>query len=266
MLQKTQQIFKMSLQHFFLENQILNDEITSSKDGSFKLNLGSDDFHHAKVLRLKPGEHIGVIDSSSNFYECEIIEFEQSLIVKNCCHKSNSTNHQICLCPGISKANKLDDVIRSCSEIGVDSFIPVDFERSISKLDEKKEDKKIERWNKIAKSAAMQSGQYRIPKIYQSVDVEGLCAQLKDFDCVFVCWEEAESKDDILDVCGKFKNSKENKNIAIVIGPEGGITENEINAFKSCNNNAYVVSIGNSILRTETAGIVASAIIKFLSC
>lgn len=256
----------MSLQHFFLENQILEDEISSSHDGSFKLDLNHEDLHHAKVLRLKPGEHIGVIDSTSNFYECEILDFDQSLIVKNCCHKNNSTNHQICLCPGISKANKLDDVIRACSEIGIDCFIPVAFERSVSKLDENKEEKKIERWNKIAKSAAMQSGQYRIPKIHQFVDVDGLCDCLKDFDCVFVCWEEAESKDEILDVCSNLKNSKETKKIAIVVGPEGGITKEEINSLQSCNNNTYVVSIGNSILRTETAGIVASAIIKFLSC
>ena len=71
----------------------------------------------------------------------------------------------------------------------------------------------------------------------------------------------------IVDVCNVLKVRDEDLDIAIVIGPEGGITSDEVELLKSCNNNAHVVSIGNSILRTETAGVVASAIIKFnLSC
>ena len=71
----------------------------------------------------------------------------------------------------------------------------------------------------------------------------------------------------IVDVCNQLKAKDEEHNIAIVIGPEGGITSDEVKQLESCNNNAHVVSIGNSILRTETAGVVASAIIKFnLSC
>lgn len=71
----------------------------------------------------------------------------------------------------------------------------------------------------------------------------------------------------IVDVCNDIKARDEEQNIAIVIGPEGGITSDEVKQLENCNKNAHVVSIGNSILRTETAGVVASAIIKFnLSC
>ena len=71
----------------------------------------------------------------------------------------------------------------------------------------------------------------------------------------------------IVDACNVLKARNEEQNIAIVIGPEGGITSDEVQQLESCNKNANVVSIGNSILRTETAGVVASAIIKFnLSC
>ena len=71
----------------------------------------------------------------------------------------------------------------------------------------------------------------------------------------------------IVDVCDELKSRSEELNIAIVIGPEGGITSDEVKQLEACNDNAHVVSIGNSILRTETAGVVASAIIKFnLSC
>lgn len=72
---------------------------------------------------------------------------------------------------------------------------------------------------------------------------------------------------EIVEVCEKLKAKDAEQNIAIVIGPEGGITEDEVGQLKACNNNCHVVSIGDSILRTETAGVVASAIIKFnLTC
>lgn len=71
----------------------------------------------------------------------------------------------------------------------------------------------------------------------------------------------------IIDVCNELKDRDEELDVAIIIGPEGGITNDEVEQLENCNNNAHVVSIGNSILRTETAGVVASAIIKFnLTC
>lgn len=71
----------------------------------------------------------------------------------------------------------------------------------------------------------------------------------------------------LVDACDKIKARDEEQNIAIVVGPEGGITQAEVQALKSCNKNTKVVSIGNSILRTETAGVVASALVKFnLTC
>lgn len=179
----------MSLQHFFVENQDFGYEVEASAESSVTLSLSGDDLHHAKVLRLKPGEHIGIIDSKQKFFEVEIVDFSKDLIVKNSTKKTNAplSNCHLWLCAGISKGNKLDDVIRACTEIGAYGFIPVDFARSVSKIDAKKEAIKNERWQKIAKSAAMQSGQFVIPKISPSVNVSTLCDQLSDFDCVFVC-------------------------------------------------------------------------------
>ena len=76
-------LHKMSLQHFFLENQDFGSEVEASADGSITLSLSSEDLHHAKVLRLKPGEHIGVIDSKQRYFRCEIVDFQKDLIVKN---------------------------------------------------------------------------------------------------------------------------------------------------------------------------------------
>lgn len=81
----------MSLQHFFLKDQVISKDIELSDNNSFALNLNKEDFHHAKVLRLKPGEHIGVIDAENIYYECEIKTFDDKLIVNNCL-KDNSHN------------------------------------------------------------------------------------------------------------------------------------------------------------------------------
>lgn len=258
----------MSLQHFFLDKQVLSSEIEFSNNEGFKLNLNHDDFHHAKVLRLKAGEHIGVIDSAHVFYECEIVDFEDFLIVKNCQKTKYADNkNQLWLIQGVSKANKLDDIVRACTEIGVFGFIPVSFERSVVKLDEKKAISKIERWNKIAKSAAMQSGQINIPKINDVCSVDSLCDDLSDFDSVFVFWEESKNMQDVIDVCNKIKDSGSCKKIGIVVGPEGGISKEEVDKITNTNKNSFIVSFGDSILRTETAAIVACGLIKFLlSC
>lgn len=188
----------MSLQHFFLENQNFGDEVEASADGSVTLSLSAEDLHHAKVLRLKVGEHIGVIDSKQAYYRCEVVDCQKELIVKNvtvppevlsqgACPEMTKPGRRLWLCQGIAKGSKFDEVVRDCTEIGVYGFIPVEFARSVAKLDAKKEATKIERWQKIAKSAAMQSGQFAIPKISAAVDVKTLCDQLTDFDCVFIC-------------------------------------------------------------------------------
>lgn len=187
----------MSLQHFFLENQDFGSEVESSPDGNVALSLSDEDLHHAKVLRLKSGEHIGLIDSQKRYFRCEIVDFQKELIVKNVTIRDGylsqdagreMTNRvRLWLCHGIVKGSKFDEVVRACSEIGVYGFIPVEMDRCVSKLDANKEANKHERWQKIAKSAAMQSGQFLIPEISPVVNVSKLCEQLANFDCVFIC-------------------------------------------------------------------------------
>lgn len=257
----------MSLQHFFLKKQDVSNEIEASDNGAFVLDLCDQDIHHAKVLRLKPGEHIGVVDAKSNFFECEILEFDNHLIVRSCTKNTVKQNLQLWLCPGVSKANKLDDVIRACTEIGICGFIPTVFERSVVKIDNDKLNKRLERWNKIAKSAAMQSGQCFIPKIDFANNINSLCAKLDDFDFVFTCWELSNDSNCVQKICKELKNKFECPKIAIIVGPEGGISNEEIQLIKKINAKNEIISLGSSILRTETAGVVAPAIISFLmSC
>lgn len=137
----------MSLQHFFLNKQIVSEALELS-DGAFVLDLSDDDLRHFKVLRIKPHEFIGVIDAAGVYYECEVIDVADKVLVKNVAasrlrHFQKIPN--LYLCPGITKNNKLDDVIRSCTEIGICGFYPLIFKRSVVKLDGKKAAAKLDR-------------------------------------------------------------------------------------------------------------------------
>lgn len=180
----------MSLQHFFLEDQVLEQET----DESFVLRLAPDDAKHAHVLRLQPGEHIAVIDAASDYFECQIVSFDGDMRVKIAQHEEAAdTRPAVMLVQGLSKGDKMDEVIRHATELGVSAFVPLMCERSVVKLDQKKRAARMTRWRTIAKSAAMQSGQRAIPEISEPVNVPQVCQMVSGATCVLVCWEESSS-------------------------------------------------------------------------
>jgi 16S rRNA (uracil1498-N3)-methyltransferase len=263
----------MSLHRFFLESQILSEVV----DAEFTLELDSADAKHARVLRLSPGEHIAVIDAGSDYFECEIVAFDGALPrVKITQKRHVAPAFDVCLVQGLAKADKMETVIRHATELGVGAFLPLECKRSVVKLDKKKLPSKLERWRSIAKSAAMQSGQVKIPHVFEPASVADLQVTLLAFDAVLVFWEEAPQTCSLraalaeasvlpgaLDTqCSKNAEGVtcSPKKVAIVVGPEGGLAEDEVRAILAANSHANLVSLGPSILRTETAGIVASAL------
>ncbi len=255
----------MSLQRFFLEEQVLSRETSDE----FVLDLSADDAKHAKVLRLGPGEHIAVVDADCDYFECEITGFEGVMpLVRVAQHiKAEPPAFQIFLVQGLAKGDKVDTVIRHATELGVSGFFPVATERSILKLDEKRAQKRCERWRAIAKSAAMQSGQPAIPSVCTPLSLSRACAALTDFDIVLVCWEESDLASTLPKALGGISvdacDSRSPLRVAVVVGPEGGLAEQEVEALLACGKTSSLVSLGPSILRTETAGIVAPALVRY---
>ena len=150
-------------------------------------------------------------------------------------------------------------IIQKSVELGVNAIIPVDMKRCVVKLDSKTEGKKIERWQKIAESAAKQSGRNTVPEIRNVIKVEEI-AKLKDlYDVIIVCYEN-EKENYIKNELLKLKN-KEEVQIAIVIGPEGGLEEKDVEYLKQ--NGAKIVTLGNRILRTETVALNLLSIIMY---
>lgn len=252
----------MSLPRFFLEHQLLGEQV----EAVFPLRLSLDDAKHAKVLRLGAGEHIAVVDASHDYFECEIVSFDDVIpLVKITQHETeHEEGPQVMLVQGLAKGDKMDVVVRHATELGVCAFLPFATERSIVKLDEAKAKKRVARWQAIAKSAAMQSGQPSIAEVLPIAPLDTVCDIVKNATAVLICWEEAPQTCSLAQALSRgltqCVSGSDDARVALVVGPEGGLSEREVQALLNCNPRASLVSLGPSILRTETAGIVAPAL------
>lgn len=256
----------MSLHRFFLDTQV----VASEAQEEFPLRLSDDDAKHARVLRLAAGEHIAVVDAAQDYFECEIVSFDGEVPIVRIARRLDapSAGPQVVLVQGLAKGDKMETVIRHATELGVAGFLPVACRRSVLKLDKKRAASKTARWRAIAKSAAMQSGQMRVPEVADVQTLSEACAALSGATAVLVCWEEAPQAARIADAlqagfaacaCSDPADAR----VAVVVGPEGGLDPAEVDELLACNPRARLVTLGPSILRTETAGIVASALVLY---
>lgn len=253
----------MSLPRFYLTSQVLSEQT----DLVFPLELSNDDLKHAHVLRLVPGEHIAVIDSTNDYFECKIVSFDQdNLLVKITTHCVSDIDEFpfVILAQGLAKGDKMETVLRHSTELGVRRFIPFSSERSVLKLDEKRKQKKLERWRTIVKNASMQSGQPLVPDIDMPCSLRSLIEVIGEVDLILVCWEETPQTYSLKKaVSFLVKEGYKQPRVAIVVGPEGGLSEDEVSYLSNSSSCVQQVSLGPSILRTETAGIVAPALVIY---
>lgn len=224
--------------------------------------IGEDVKHIKNVLRKQIGDILEICNQETgDTYICEIIELREQEILNNITEKTTSTEDKIKvdIYQGLPKADKMELIIQKSIELGVNAIIPVEMKRCVVKLDSKSESKKTERWQKIAESAAKQSGRNTVPEIRRIVKVEEI-AKLKDiYDSIIVCYEN-EKENYIKNELLKLKGKQELR-IAIVIGPEGGLEEKDVEYLKQ--NGAVIVTLGNRILRTETVALNLLSIIMY---
>ena len=169
--------------------------------------------------------------------------------------ESTELNVKITLFQGLPKKDKMELIIQKAVELGVFNIVPVDMKNCIVKL--KDEDKKISRWQEISEAAAKQSKRNIIPKIEKLMKIKDLKDKIKDYDLCIVAYED-ENNTTLKDILNKNKNAK---NIALIIGPEGGISKEEVQLLNE--NGAKTASLGKRILRTETAGISMISMITY---
>ena len=241
---------------FIKENQKQNNQITI---------IGEDVNHIKNVIRKQIGDNIEICNKDSKkSYKCEITKIEENQITTEIIEelKSQEDNIIVDIYQGLPKADKMELIIQKSVELGANAIIPVDMKRCVVKLDSKSEEKKIERWQKISESAAKQCGRNNIPEVKHIVSIKDICKLIKNYDAMIVAYEN-EKENTLKHELTKIKqeNNFNNFKIGIVIGPEGGLEENDVKLLKE--SGAKIITLGSRILRTETVALNMLSIIMY---
>ena len=218
--------------------------------------LGEDVNHIVNVLRLKPLEQIILCNKDTEkSYIAQIIKISKESItcqIKEEIIETTESNVSADLFQGLPKADKMEYIIQKATELGIKNIFPVSMERCIVKLDAKTENKKIERWQKIAEVAAKQSKRDSIPTIKNVINIKNICNEVQKYDIIVVAYEN-EEKTTLKETLKNLNKEKQLK-IGIIVGPEGGLSDKEVEMLKE--DGAKSVTLGKRILRTETASLV----------
>lgn len=220
---------------------------------------GEDVKHISKVLRCRIGEELEICDNDNNEYICEITNIDKSQVELNIVEVvdiKRESDLKIKVYQGLPKGPKMEMILQKLTEVGVDEIILVQTKRTVVKVDDKKEDKKIERWERIIYEAAKQSKRGKIPKLRGVLSFKEALADMKENDFNIAPYENERTKSIKQAIKGV-----DIKNIGILVGPEGGFEDTEIKAIEEIGGQS--VSLGPRILRTETASLVASSIVLY---
>ena len=230
--------------HFFVSEEQINGENAYIEGGDVN--------HIVNVLRMKPGEELLISVKGDWDYLCKIVDIETDSVNLKVLESMEQRELpvNITLLQGIPKSDKLEMIIQKAVELGVSEIIPVKTKRVVVKIDEKKADTKVNRWNAIAESAAKQSKRSIIPKVSGPMSIDNALEIVKDFGVKLIPYENADGIDKTRKILDSMDKTKD---IAVFIGPEGGFEEAEVERIK--NSGFEVITLGKRILRTETAGL-----------
>lgn len=220
---------------------------------------GQDAKHIFKVLRLNPGDSIDITNGHGKDYTAKIVLTSKTKIeveiIEECESKTESPVN-ITLCSGMLKDKKMDLVIKHVTQLGIFEWIPFFCKRSIPTPDAKRMEKRIQRWESIAKESLKQCGRSRLPKISTPMSFEKLMNHSFNYNTKIAFWEKASLGLDTL------KQNSPAHDIIILIGPEGGFSESEIGMAEKKGFLSY--SLGPRILRAETACISSCTLIQHI--
>ena len=222
------------------------------------------------VLRLKPDDEIMLLDGSGDELSARIVSISKDtvkaeILERRPCPREPRVKLTLAIC--LPKRDKLDQVIQSCTELGVSRFLIALSERSVPRIDAERLATRLTRWRRIAKEAAEQCGRGRVPEIHALFSVRDLATLGSEHDLALVAWEDETSvslrvalhhdarRDDVSGhPCPETPAS-----VLLVIGPEGGLASYEVALLTS--SGARTVSLGRLLLRVETAAIAGCAML-----
>ena len=223
------------------------------------LVLTGENAQHAKVLRLKAGEEVLVCDGAGQECLCRVTDFdagEVNLEVLERREASAEAAVEVSVYMAFPKADKLEHVIQKATELGACEIVAFPSARCISRPDEKSLKKKLERWQKIAASAAEQSGRGRIPEVRVVSSYAAALEQAAQADKALMFYENEQAT-----TLRMALESSPFRTVSLLTGPEGGLEEREVEQARAAG--LQVCTLGKRILRCETAPLCALSAVMY---
>ena len=243
------------MQRFFVEPHQID-------EGAHQIHiLGSDVNHISNVLRMKQGEELWISDGGKKEYRCTIEEFSPDEVLLHIIYAQEpdyELQSRIYLFQGLPKADKMELVIQKAVELGAFEVIPVAMKRSVVKLDAKKAESKVKRWNAIAESAAKQSKRSILPQVSDVVTFAQAVKMAENCQIKLLPYECADGMEKTKRL---IENITPGQDIAVFIGPEGGFDLDELELAKEAG--CEIITLGKRILRTETAGMMLLSVLMY---
>lgn len=231
---------------------------------------GDDAFHLAKVMRMRPGDKFIVCDGTGREAEAVLTDVTPARAAAEMETPRPSAGEPawtVVIAQSLPKGDKMELVIQKGTELGAAGFVPFRSERAIVRYDGKQEAKRLERWRKIVKEAAEQAHRGRLPDVAEVTSWQQLLASFGEYDDVYFCYEKqggepsAGLRTRIRETMSR--KPKERLKLLVVVGPEGGFTEQEAAEAEAAG--ARPAGLGARILRTETAALAALSCLMYES-
>jgi 16S rRNA (uracil1498-N3)-methyltransferase len=221
------------------------------------VTINGDDAHHLlRVMRAEIGDEVICSNGADREALVRITSWDKTSVTGEAVEELPMTAEpaaQVWIAQSLPKGDKMEIVIQKGTEIGAARFLPFLSERTVVQYDAKKEAKRTERWQKIAKEAAEQAHRNRVPEIEAVLSWKQLLEQAEQVDAAWICYEKEDGKQ-LRAAIQEILAGEKRTNFLFAVGPEGGFTEQEIQQAEEA---GFVsVSLGKRILRTETAAMV----------
>lgn len=248
----------MTLHRFFLEGELPQDG-----QRGVELALSEADRHHlARVLRLETGDRIVVAGGHGSEAEATLVEVSTECVRADIGPAIRRPGRpHVVLAAGIARRERMEFTIQKATELGVAEVWPLLCARCVVRLDEDRAGRRGERWRRIAEEAAKQSQRADVPHVAGPMNLDALLAAAGRFDVVLVPWEEAAETAFGIGEALDLENATSDASVLVVVGPEGGFERSEVAAMEDAG--ARIVSLGDTVLRTETAAVVAVALTAY---
>lgn len=228
--------------------------------GQDKIVIKGGDVNHIKnVLRMRAGECVRISDASGKAYFCHLEEVRDEAVlavIDRVDERGTELDNRIILFQGLPKGDKMELIIQKATELGVGEIYPVAMKNCVVKLDDKKAESKIKRWQAIAESAAKQSKRTVIPRVQPPVTWKKALEFASAMDVKLVPYENERGMEATREIIRRIMPGQ---TIAVFVGPEGGFSPEEIDLPEDFNR----ISLGRRILRTETAGFVTLSMLVY---